>query len=426
MALSRRRFTALGVGALAGIGAAGVAGCSSGDAALRVSFYGDPGQKSAMTKALHLLEQEHSSPALTLQPGSFDGYYDKLATELGAGSAPDLVMNDFTHLAGYAERGALLDLAPYEPDPIDSHLARPTAFQGGRSGSHLYGVPIGTHTQALLVDTDQIDHPTNDLRNLDWGRFAELTTEFGKEHQDKYGTEDAGGLDFAFEVWVRQRGGELFTHDHKLGFSPNDLAAWYDYWDKLRHRGAAVPMSTTEDPTVDPLPAGKAAFGSAFSSYRGPQSQTKHTLTPLPLPATSRHDTPGHYQYLKPTNVYCVPADSKRAHPAVSRAAAFLTDPKVGKALGTLFGSPPSTAVFNELQRSTTGVGKKILDFDAQIQSTTKHTTYPPPRPTGAEQLLTSNSALLKRMNQSIAYKQLTPTEGAKQFFKQAQSYLQS
>jgi len=240
-----------------------------------------------------------------------------------------------------------------------------------------------------------------------------------------FGTEDGGAKDFGLDIWVRQRGGQLFTVDHGLGFAQDDLVEWFDYWDKLRKSRGAVPIDITVDPTVTPLVSGAAAFGFSFSSYSGTQAQTDAKLQILPVPARSSTDRPGAFQYIKPTNVYSINADTALADRSVELIARFLTEPEVAKALGTTLGSSPSQQVFDSMRKQATGVDKAILDFDAAIQRHATATDYPPPRPTGADQLLTATGALLTRLNQSIAYGVLTPAEGASEFFQQARSYLQ-
>ena len=45
------------------------------------------------------------------QPGEFNSYWDKLATQTAGGTAPDIIQMDMAYIAEYGTRGALLDLA---------------------------------------------------------------------------------------------------------------------------------------------------------------------------------------------------------------------------------------------------------------------------------------------------------------------------
>lgn len=424
MALSRRRF-----GALAGAaGLAGLAGCGSGSDPdhLRAAFYGAPDVNAALGKAFGQLRSEHAELGVTTESGAFTGYFDKLATRFGAGTAPDVVMMDFTHIAGYAQRGALLDLTRYVPDPIDPDAARPSVFGGGRVKGRLYGVPIGTHTQGLMLRTDLAKKYGLDVPDvLTWDRVAELCAGVARDSGGKvYGVEDGGGKDFALDVFVRQHGGQLFTTAGRLGFGRDVLVEWFDYWQRLRRTGGATSIDMTANTTVGAMVTGQAAMSFAFSNATGLQGQVPAPLRLMTVPAGSARDKPGAYQYIKPTDMFSVSRQTAARDRTARIVAAFLTEPAVATKIGTTLGSPPATKVFDQLRAGAKGISQQILDFDAMVQRNATAAPYPPIRPLGADQLLTATGALLGRLNLSVGYGQLSPKQAAEQFFSQATSYL--
>ena len=425
--MPRRRLAAY---AAAGVGAVLLGGCGAGGDVGRqhAAFYGAPDVNQALAAAFALLHREHGDLSVSTESGAFQGYYDKLATRFGSGAAPDIVMMDFTHIAGYAQRGALLDLTRFVPDPIDPAAGRARMLDGGKVGHRLYGVPIGTHTQAMVARTDLVTRygvPVPDA--LSWDSFAEVCTDIGRASGGRvFGTEDGGGRDFALDVFVRQHGAQLFTESGRLGFTAETLTEWFDYWQRLRAAGGAASVDLTANTTVQPMVTGQAVLAFSFSNITGLQGQVPARLRMLPVPGGSRHHPPGAYQYVKPTNMFSV----NRATPAPARTArivaAFLTDPRIARRLGTTLGSPPSRRVFDAMRAAATGVDRTILDFDARIQAAATATGYPPIRPLGADQLLTATGALLGRLNLSVGYGQLTPRAAAEEFFSQATSYLQA
>jgi multiple sugar transport system substrate-binding protein len=425
--LSRRRFGALaGTAGLASL--TGLAGCGSGSDPnhLRAAFYGAPDVNAALAKAFGQLRAEHAELGVATESGAFTGYFDKLATRFGAGTAPDVVMMDFTHIAGYARRGALLDLTRYVPDPIDPDAARPSVFGGGRVRGKLYGVPIGTHTQGLMLRTDLARKHGLDVPDvLTWGRLEELCTGLARDTGGRlYGVEDGGGKDFALDVFVRQHGGQLFTTAGRLGFGRDVLVEWFDFWQRMRRAGGATSIDLTANTTVGAMVTGQAVMAFNFSNVTGLQAQTPAPLRMMAVPAGSARDRPGAYQYIKPTDLFSVSRQTAAPDKAARIVAAFLTEPAVASRVGTTLGSPPATKVFDQLRAGAKGIDRQVVDFDAMVQRNATAAPYPPIRPLGADQLLTATGALLGRLNLSVGYGQLTPKAAAEQFFSQATSYL--
>ncbi|GAA4214458.1 ABC transporter substrate-binding protein [Actinocatenispora rupis] len=424
--IGRRAFGAMGLG----LGAAALAGCGTGrgDGRQRATFYGAPDVNAALVAAFGLLRREHPELAVDSEFGAFQGYYDKLATRFAGGAAPDVVMMDFTHLAGYAQRGALLDVTRYAPDPVDGAAGRPAVLDGGRFRDRLYGVPIGTHTQAIVVRTDlAAKYGVAVPDATTWESYARICTDIGKASGGTvFGTEDGGGSDFALDIWVRQRGGQLFTESGRLGATREHLAEWFEYWRRLRASGGAASIDVTANTTVRALVAGQAVIGFNFSNATGIQGQVKAPLRMLTIPGVSARDRPGAYQYIKPTNMFSVNRSTARPDRAARILGAFLTDERVAGRLGMTLGSPPARAVFDAARAKATGVGRTILDFDAMVQRNATATRYPPTRPLGADQLLTATGALLGRLNLSVGYGQVSPRQAAEDFVNQATSYLQA
>lgn len=424
--LGRRRLLAgafgMGAGAL-------LAGCSD-SAGLRATFYeGSAGVNQTLLRFFRRLAA--TSPELAVRPqyGPFNGYFDKLAVSFAGGSAADVVMLDPTHLADYAKRGALRPLADAVPRWIDPAGCRPDVLSGGSVAGTLYGVPDGQHTQALLVDTEVADRlvPAPDAATLTWAEYGRWAAEVHRASGGRrYGTEDAGGLDYAFAIWLRQRGRQLFDADGRLAFGRGDLADWLAYWQGLRRSGGAVPTSVSLGETARQLVTGTALAGFNYSNMRGVASQMKTTLAMRPMPLGRAGERPGAYQYLEPTTMLCVNRRSRYAERAVRIAAALVAAPSAAGQLGTVLGSPPSRSVFTRVRGAARGLDRTILDYDAMVLREGTASEYPASRPAGAYQLLSGKTCLLNRANESVGYGLVKPGEAAADFVRQARSILQT
>src|SRR4051812_29114121 len=109
----------------AGLAAAGLAGCAparsgksggSSSNTLQVAWWGNPTRNKNTAAAIAAYMKAHPGLTVTGQPGEFSTYWDKLATQVAGGSAPDLIQMDVTYISEYGGRGALLDLAAHGAD----------------------------------------------------------------------------------------------------------------------------------------------------------------------------------------------------------------------------------------------------------------------------------------------------------------------
>ena len=128
--IDRRTALALGlaVPGLAGLAACGPnasgggSGGGDGDAdsgSLRLAWWGNPTRDENTTEVVEAYKESTPDVTISLEPGEWSGYWDKLATQTAGGDFPDIVQMDEKYLAEYGQRGALLDLAGAGLDTAD-------------------------------------------------------------------------------------------------------------------------------------------------------------------------------------------------------------------------------------------------------------------------------------------------------------------
>src|SRR3954471_7316491 len=80
---------------------------------LSIFWWGAQARAGLTDKALALYTQKHPNVTFKKTWQANQGYYDKLATLLAGGNAPDIFQIDDQYLTDYASRGVTLDLTPY-------------------------------------------------------------------------------------------------------------------------------------------------------------------------------------------------------------------------------------------------------------------------------------------------------------------------
>src|SRR3954468_9607327 len=128
MALNRRQFLIGAAGLATAATTVGLAGCApgsgssgnsggggggggaSGAADMKFAWWGNDIRNKNTQAAIDAYTKANPNVKIAPQPGEFNTYWDKLATQTAGGQAPDVIQMDMAYIAEYGNRGALLDL----------------------------------------------------------------------------------------------------------------------------------------------------------------------------------------------------------------------------------------------------------------------------------------------------------------------------
>ncbi|OXM86482.1 ABC transporter substrate-binding protein [Paenibacillus rigui] len=357
---------------------------------LRMTWWGSQTRHDLTTKALKLFEEKH--PEITIKPefSGWDGYFDKLSTQVAGANAPDIIQMDYAFLADYAKRGALLDLGPYvQSKDLNTDKHDPSMIKAGSIDGKLYAITMGVNAAGVIYNASVfkelgIEEPKD---NWTWKDFSAVA---GKIAQAKgkgyFGSPDISGTTNIFEIYTRQNGHGLFT-DGKLGASKEDLASWFGMWEGLRKSGSVTTPEVTAAMTnaleTRPISLGTAAMDFAWSNQLSTfQKVIKNQNDKLKIqviPHLENEKKGG--QYLKPSQF--VSGYSKTAHPKeVAMLIDFLVnDPEATKILGSERGVPVNSQVREQLKPTLTEMDQLIFDF---INTAAKQASdIDPPYPQG-------------------------------------------
>jgi len=417
--LDRRQVLAGSAAALA-FGAFGI-GRAAAATHMRFLWWGSKERADRTFKAIKAYQKSHSGITIEGESFGWDNYWTRLATQTAGGNSPDLIQMDYRYIFEYARRGVLLDFTPYMGKSLDIKDFGQQNIDSGKVDGKIYGVSLGVNSSAVMVNLTAwkeagMEPPGDDAN---WDDFAELCAKFTKQtkRRDYYGTADESGLEPAFEGWLRQRGKALYKDDGSLAFDAADVAAWFDYWAKLRKMKACVPpeMQALDQLTVETgmISQNKASISFGHSNqFVAYQAINKDKLGMIPYPVPAKDGKPG--QYLKPAMQMSVSASSKNKDAAVAFVNYLVEDPEGTKLLGVERGVPASEKVRKELAPSLDALGKEMADFIQKL--TPKVGPLPPPPPNGAGE----NQFLLQTVSQQVAFGKMTSQEGGKSYVEKA------
>lgn len=227
-----------------------------GKTELRINWWGSDARNEIMNEIADMYEAEHSDITIVREPaGAWGDYWDKLATQIAGGNAPDVIHMHQDFLPNYAGRGALLPLDEYvESGVINlSDYPQPIIDFGYYEGK-LYMVSLGNtgpciFYNATLFEQAGMEVPTGDWT---WEEFAQTILDVSEALGPEYfGSDDPAFFQGSFEIFVRQRGGQLYNETGDgLGYEKQDLIDFWSLWVPLIEAGAVPqPDVSLEDAT---------------------------------------------------------------------------------------------------------------------------------------------------------------------------------
>lgn len=420
--------TAATLPALTACGAGKKKEAASPDSPLRMMWWGGDARTKAYQDALAAYSRTHGTDPVKAEFSGYDGYFDKFDADVAGGTAADIVQMDTALVTEYAGRSVLRPLDDYVGNRLDLSGFPAALLAAGTVGGKLYGVPSGTGGVLVTYDATMLRGVGVAAPRADWtwdglaGYAAKVTKAFGGK---VYGTSDGGGDDEgAFQIFLRQRGKDLYTTEGKLGFGAADLAEWLTYWDGLRKRHAAARADVTSaahnDSAKNPLIAGRTAmtFGTGLEISLPPLTQ--HDLDFVPVPAGPAGSVEG--EYLSGGVLLSIYDRSGSADAAADLIGYFAGDDQAIKIMGLTRGIPP-TEKARRIAAAQLGPAQQralaATDLVAARVAAAK-TTAPPTPPKGASQV----KELLFQNNLAVAFGRKTVAAAVESFLAGADSAL--
>jgi multiple sugar transport system substrate-binding protein len=391
---------------------------------LRVGWYGGEPVHAALEQTLERYEEENPNVTVEVSRAAFADYFDRLATETAGRAGPDVTRMSMSYFADYAGRGSMLALDEFVGDTIAVENLDDDVQESGVLNGEYFGVPQSAISHALLVNPELVESVGGEMPSPDWtwDEFGDWAKAFGQANDNLYGSSDMGGQLQAFEVFVRQHGGELFTDDGTaLGFDQAVLEDWWTYWQSMRAERGAPPASiTAEGGGFESSPLTRGLVAAAYVWVQQIvffQELNEDTLELQPMPTTAG-GSPG--QFVKALDFWSVSSTSEHPEQAAHLVNYLLNDAVAIENIGLTLGVPPSQQARDVLSTDeSTPEGKAV----AYIEALGDDRVGPPPGPwpRGYGELL----ALFTKLAEDVAFDTADVSSAAGQFFKEADRVLE-
>jgi multiple sugar transport system substrate-binding protein len=423
-----RRLSAL---CLAGVLLAGVAACGgspggddNGIVTLRFGWWGNSERAAATQKVIDAFQAKNPNIKVKGEYTDFNGYFDKLATQVAGNDAPDIITLGGAYPREYGDRGALLDLSTVK-DVLHTDKIGKAALDNGNFNNVQYGVPTGVNAIVTVIDPtvfDQLGVP-EPQDNWTWDDFRSIAKQLAdKAPKGTYALQDPTKTDM-LDIWSRQQGAGLYTADGKVGISQQMLTDWWTMTTQLRDEKATPPASMTAELITQPNPEqsligrGQAAMQFDWSNeLTALRKASGHPLKLMRVPGETE-GTPG--EWLQASQLYSIYAKTEHPKEAAKFVDFLINSPEAGAIIKTDRGVPTNSDVRAALQTSLEQDQADQVKFIDEL--TPKAGTPLVIGPTGS----TETPHILDRVNAEVLFGRQQPAEAAADFIKQVTAAIQ-
>lgn len=418
---SRRRLIAAVLSLPLVLGAAACGddeGGGSDKVELSIFWWGADGRAALTEQALDLYTKKNPNVEFKKTWQANQGYFDKLATLTAGGDPPDIFQIDDNFLTEYASRNVTLDLKPYTDDKrLDVSKWPESLWQYGVVDGKMAGAAFGENTQGLvynksLLAEHNLPEPATGQSWEEHIAWAEKVSKTAKVP----GTQDPSADYKAFWVWLRQQGKDMYA-GKALGFTEQDVAAWFTLWKGARDRGATPPADVIHEGNVTDISKQLVVTGKAATSWvwanQMPELK-KNTANELGVVAYPGDPSA---QWARASMYLSVFRGSEHKDTAVDVINFLLNDPEAGKILGTDRGLPSNLEIRKAVAAGVTDPAMK-LSIQVEDELAAKFGPSPQVPLKGHSKV---RSELIKAAEE-VQYGRRTPAQAAAAYIAAAQA----
>lgn len=427
-----RRLARLAVaGLLLASPLAATAACGSGDSSgqtddkvtLRFTWWGSDTRHAYTQKLIALYESKH--PNVTIKPdySNFSDYWNKLATSVVGGNAPDVMQQETRYIREYADRGALADLTPYFGSTIQNADFDPSVKDVASMNGKNYALATGVNAFTIVANPAvfaKAKVPLPDDGKWTWEEMRATAAAVTKASpKGTYGLQEPGYVDAGLEIFARQQGlPGIYSADGTIAITTEVLTKWFTYIQSLSATGATAEPSVSVEVQaggVDQslLATGKGALGGWWTNELAALTKASGTeLKVLRMPGDAA--APG--TFYKPSMFWSIGAKTKHPKEAAEFVNFLLNDPEAAKLMLSDRGLPMNVKNRLSIVDSLKPADREAALFLDKIRPTIGAPAILPPKGAGKIQ------TILQKTNEQVMFKKMTPAQAADDFLKQAQA----
>lgn len=387
-----------------------------GEVVLRFSWWGGDDRHQATLEAIKAYKEVAPHVTIEAEYQGFDGYEQKIKTQLASNTAPDIIQLDYPWMTELSKGNFFLDLSNHPEMNLDTFDEEFLKSYGVFDGK-LIALPSGVNAFTLIVNktaADKLGVPTN--IKWDWETLLEEGRKLHEKDNSKYLIIiDHTTIMTDVKRILQQRTGKSWVQDdYTIGFAREDAVAAFTWVKDAFEAGVYQPLGEADlfFGRMEQNPKwinGEIPFASAMTStlnsMKSVLSEGTEVTTAVPPYPENAKDTA---VTVRPSQVFSINANSKHPDEAVKFLNWFLNSKEAAAILGDVRSVPASMTA----QQAAVDAGKIDPVIIDAVEQGLANAGSP-------ESQLSSHSELtvvLQDTVEQVAFGKMTPEEAADYF----------
>lgn len=216
---------------------------------LRMSWWGGDSRHAATIAAVELYESTHPGVKIEMEYSSWDGYMDKVMTQLAGGTQPDIMQIQATAAVELTDSFPNTFVALDSQDILDMsafNQVMEDSFCRSAKGE-IVAVPTGINSYNILVNKTVTNAVGIELpKNMTWDEFFEYGTKIHEANPDYYMiTMGDDSWNHLMRSYTRQLSGQwTISKDGEVIGDRDALVETFTKLQRIYAEGIAEPMET--------------------------------------------------------------------------------------------------------------------------------------------------------------------------------------
>ena len=399
---------------------------------LRFAWWGSDPRHEATLKAIELYNTLYPNVTIDCEYQGYDGYQQKLMTQIAGGTEPDLMQLDYIWYPALSAQGDIfvdygaaqnVDLSQYSQDVLDQYCS---------INGKVIALPMGTNGFGSMINKTFFEKYSLSTDTVwTWESMIEEGKRIHEGNPDAYlfaiesGTSSGGIGPFVMSSYIYSKHGYYWADEstYTIRATEQDFVEAFTVLKELFESGAAQPLGEASLFTgqMEQNPKwlnGDIGFtidwSGTINKYKESIGAENFTVAKPPFAA----DGDNQKIQMKPSMVLAVSNRSKNVEAATQFANWMMTDPDAAAILGTQRSVPTSQAAFNALQAANA--------IDTDVASMVAFTNANPAAPVPLVQSNTEIADMVKDICEQVVYGTATPEEAAAKFMVDIAKQLQA
>lgn len=389
------------------------------DVQLRFSWWGGDERHEATLAAMATYEAKNSGVKLVGEYSGFDGYLEKLVTQLAGGTAPDIIQIDYAYLETlWSVSNNFVDFR--NQDIVDISGFGQGMLDGVSSPDGLLiGMPTGLNFSLIYTNKNLADAAGIELGHWTWDDLFANAKKLREYNPNAYLC--LGGTNpnrFFFEPYLFNLSGQkLVNDDYTLGFTVEQAAEAFKFVQRCYEEGVLFPMEDEAVGTYGNYQAydwlnGNILCLADFSSGEAAAKGSMEGVVAMPMWGDSEAANTG--IVMRPTNMIAVNAKSPNVEEALKFVNYFFNDAEAIDILKLVRSIPATDLAISRMNE------QGLIDAD-----TMEAANWAADHKGGAGQNIISTNEDLERIEgdfiSGVYYGDYTPEEAAEAFVEAMQ-----